>query len=88
MSSGFSENENNDGVDDRQYQVVRNDEDQYSIWLVELEIPDGWEIVGDAGSRSDCLQWIEEHWTDMRPKSLRQALDDGSGDRKLDSLAS
>ena len=60
--------ENEDGV----FDVVRNDEEQYSIWTAERDIPAGWYAVGVRGSRTECLDYIEEHWVDMRPRSLRE----------------
>jgi MbtH protein len=59
--------------DDRRYVVVRNDEDQYSIWPDDREPPGGWQIAGPAGSQTDCLDYIRGVWTDMRPRSLREA---------------
>jgi MbtH protein len=53
------------------YLVVRNYEEQYSIWRSDRELPSGWESVGDAGPKSQCLEWIRTNWTDMRPASLR-----------------
>ncbi len=63
-----------DAVDDRTYLVVINDEDQYSIWLADRQPPSGWAAVGVEGSRDTCLDHIEKVWTDMRPRSLREAL--------------
>lgn len=57
------------------YKVVINHEEQYSIWPQDREIPLGWREVGRSGSRAECLAYIEEVWTDMRPLSLRQRLD-------------
>jgi MbtH protein len=56
--------------------VVVNDEEQYSIWFVDREPPPGWREVGKEGTKEECLAYIEEVWTDMRPKSLRQRMDD------------
>lgn len=56
------------------YFVVINDEEQYSIWPADRNLPAGWYSVGDARSREECLTYIEEIWTDMRPKSVREAL--------------
>jgi MbtH protein len=61
--------------DDRTYHVVVNDEEQYSIWLTDREPPLGWRIVGEPGSKQACLSRINELWTDMRPLSLRRAMD-------------
>ncbi len=57
------------------YLVVINLEEQYSIWPKwKTEIPLGWKTVGKEGSKEECLAYIEEVWTDMRPLSLRQAM--------------
>lgn len=61
--------------DDRDYQVVRNLEDQFSIWPVGLAIPAGWVPAGPSGPRATCLSFIKETWTDMRPRSLREAME-------------
>jgi MbtH protein len=50
--------------------VLVNAEGQYSIWPGFREVPAGWSAVGPTGDRQTCLDWIEAHWTDMRPKSL------------------
>ena len=56
------------------YTVVRNDEEQYSIWPVTRAVPAGWHEVGTTGPRQDCLDHIDRVWTDMRPLSLRRAM--------------
>jgi MbtH protein len=61
--------------DDRQYTVVVNDEDQHSIWEVGRELPAGWRPTGFTGDRDACLAHIDEVWTDMRPRSLRDAME-------------
>jgi MbtH protein len=61
--------------DNRTYSVVVNEEEQYSIWLAGRSLPAGWNEVGRTGSKSECLDYIGEVWTDMRPKSLRQAME-------------
>ena len=65
-----------DDEDDRQYKVVINHEEQYSIWPVDRENPAGWKDVGKAGSKQECLDHIEEVWTDMRPLSLRKKMEE------------
>jgi MbtH protein len=55
------------------YKVVRNDEDQYSVWQVHRDNPLGWYDAGYEGSRDECLAHIEKVWTDMRPLSLRDS---------------
>jgi MbtH protein len=59
------------------YKVVVNDEEQYSIWFADREPPAGWSTVGKEGPKEDCLAYIEQVWTDMRPKSLRKQMDEG-----------
>jgi MbtH protein len=61
--------------DDRDYDVVRNHEDQYSIWPVGLDLPGGWQTAGFRGPKTSCLEHIKGVWTDMRPRSLRLAMD-------------
>ena len=58
------------------YKVVVNDEEQYSIWPVERENPLGWRDVGKSGIKAECLAYIEEVWTDMRPLSLRKQMEE------------
>jgi len=58
----------------RVYTVVKNQEEQYSIWLVESPVPAGWLEVGTRGSKAECLAHIGAVWTDMRPLSLRNWL--------------
>jgi MbtH protein len=63
--------------DDEQtiFEVVVNHEEQYSIWPADAQVPLGWKTVGKRGSKAECLAYIEETWTDMRPLSLRRALE-------------
>lgn len=61
---------------DTPYNVVVNHEEQYSVWPADREIPSGWKSVGASGSREECLKRIEEIWTDMRPLSLRKAMEE------------
>ncbi|MFD9356169.1 MULTISPECIES: MbtH family NRPS accessory protein [unclassified Streptomyces] len=62
-------------ADTRPYLVVLNDEEQYSIWLADRELPLGWRAEGTRGSREECLAHIGTVWTDMRPLSLRQRME-------------
>ncbi len=66
--SSFFEDENGE------YLVLVNDEGQYSLWRPTKETPAGWKTVGPRGSRAECLAYIEENWTDMRPKSLIESM--------------
>lgn len=61
------------------FHVVVNHEEQYSIWPDYREIPNGWKAVGVTGKKKECLAYIEQVWTDMRPLSLRQAMDEQAG---------
>jgi MbtH protein len=65
--------------DEAIYVVVMNDEEQYSIWPDDKRMPDGWRAVGTRGSKAECLQYIEETWTDMRPLSLRKRMAERTG---------
>lgn len=58
---------------DSLYLVVVNDERQYSLWPSGTAVPAGWVTAHDTDSRSNCLEYVEEHWTDMRPNSLVRA---------------
>lgn len=57
--------------EDGQFSVVVNDEGQHAIWPTPSPIPHGWRIVAESRARQECLDYIEQHWTDMRPISLR-----------------
>jgi MbtH protein len=58
-----------------QYEVVVNHEEQYSIWPADRELPAGWSLVGKRGPKDQCLDHIEQVWTDMRPLSLRRQME-------------
>ena len=60
--------------DNREYEVVVNHEEQYSIWLAHKELPAGWSKAGFKGKKDECLAHIEKIWDDMRPLSLRKAM--------------
>jgi MbtH protein len=60
--------------DGREYRVVTNHEEQYSIWPVDRELPEGWKEEGTRGTKRECLDHIEEVWTDMRPLSVRLSM--------------
>jgi MbtH protein len=66
--------------DTRTYRAVVNHEEQYSIWPVDRELPLGWRDAGKTGLKNECLQFIEEVWTDMRPLSVRRALQEAEGE--------
>jgi MbtH protein len=58
------------------YKVVVNHEEQFSIWPVDKENALGWRDVGKSGRKAECLAYIEEVWTDMRPLSLRKKMEE------------
>ena len=58
------------------YKVVLNHEEQYSIWPVDRENPLGWRDAGKSGTKAECLEYIKEVWTDMRPLSLRKKMEE------------
>ena len=58
------------------HKVVINHEEQYSIWPADRENPRGWRDAGRAGSKEQCIDHIEEIWTDRRPSNLRQVIED------------
>ncbi len=60
------------------YKVVVNHEEQYSIWPADWENPLGWRDVGKTGVKAECLAYVKEVWTDMRPLSLRKKMEEAS----------
>lgn len=60
--------------DDRTYIVLINDEEQYSLWLKNKSIPNGWRAVGKEGSKTQCSDYVDTVWTDMRPLTLRRKM--------------
>ena len=60
--------------EDGRYLVLVNDENQHSLWPSFVEVPAGWTVVYGEESRDNCLRYVEEHWTDMRPKSLMEKM--------------
>jgi MbtH protein len=64
-----------DREDNTIYKVVVNQEEQYSIWAADRENALGWKDAGKSGSKQECLAYIKEVWTDMRPPSLRKMME-------------
>lgn len=75
-------NQHNEDEDKTIYKVVVNHEEQYSIWPDYRDIPLGWTAVGKSGTKAQCLAYIEEVWTDMRPLSLRKKMEEMERERK------
>lgn len=67
-----------DAEDTTLYKVVVNDEEQYSIWPADRELPLGWKVAGKQGQKAECLAYINEVWTDMRPLSLRKKMEEAA----------
>ncbi|GAA4516786.1 MbtH family protein [Nonomuraea ferruginea] len=63
--------------EDGTFYVLINDEEQHSLWPTFKEVPQGWRVVfGEEGRsrRQECVDYVEEHWTDLRPRSLRESM--------------
>jgi MbtH protein len=60
---------------DGEYLVLVNDENQHSLWPSFAEVPAGWTVAHGPESRQSCLDYVERNWTDMRPKSLIEAME-------------
>jgi uncharacterized protein YbdZ (MbtH family) len=65
--------------DNGSFFVLVNNEEQHSLWPAFADVPAGWQVVYDEADRAPCLEYIEQNWTDIRPKSLRQRLEEGRG---------
>lgn len=61
--------------EDALYKVLINHEEQYSLWPDYKAVPTGWREAGKQGTKADCLAYVEQVWTDMRPLSLRHTMD-------------
>ena len=70
------------------FKVLVNHEEQYSLWPTDLPVPRGWKETGQKGSKAECDEYVSRVWTDMRPKSLREAMDGTAGDAGSDEEAS
>ncbi|MFR9750894.1 MbtH family protein [Nocardia sp. 004] len=62
--------------DDAQFYVLINEEGEHSLWPIFAAVPGGWTIAHGAADRASCLQYVQDHWVDMRPKSLIDAVPD------------
>ncbi len=67
------------------YKVVLNHEEQYSIWPVDRENALGWRDAGKSGTKDECLAYIKEVWTDMRPLSLRKQMEEAARNQSVDA---
>lgn len=55
------------------FHVLVNDEDQHSLWPAFADVPAGWRVVFGVSTRAECLDYVEQNWTDLRPRTLREA---------------
>ena len=62
-------------IDGDLFKAIINDEEQYSIWPAKKEIPAGWRDAGCLGTKTEVSEYIDKHWVDMRPASLRKAME-------------
>jgi MbtH protein len=63
---------------DASYFVLVNDEGQHSLWPIFVDVPEGWTVVFGEADRASCLEYVENSWTDMRPKSLIAQMENAS----------
>jgi MbtH protein len=61
--------------EDGTYLVLVNDEGQHSLWPEFIDVPPGWTTAHGPDTRAACLEYVETHWTDMRPRSLAAEMD-------------
>ena len=59
------------------FYVLVNDEEQHSLWPTFADVPAGWRVGFGEATRADCLAYVEQSWTDLRPRSLREAMASG-----------
>ncbi len=71
MSSNPFDDE--DGI----FLVLVNDEEQHSLWPEFKDVPSGWRVVFGPAGRAEALDYVDQNWTDLRPKSLRDAMGAG-----------
>lgn len=62
-------------ADNGRFMMLVNDEGQYSLWPEFVQVPSGWTVAFGPDSRQACLQFAETHWTDMRPQSLIEEME-------------
>jgi MbtH protein len=65
--------------EDGDFRVLRNEEDQYSLWPDFLDVPAGWTVEHGPAARAACLEYVERVWVDLRPRSLVVAMEQETG---------
>jgi len=73
-------------MDEEMYSVVKNGEEQYSVWAHGRSLPVGWEAVGEPATKQQCLERIEQLWTDLMPRSVREHLKQYTGKKSDHAL--
>jgi MbtH protein len=68
-------------VPDTDYTVLRNEENQHSLWPAFADVPAGWTITHGPAPREECMTYVQENWTDLRPRSVATFIADHTGDR-------
>lgn len=71
--------------EDGTFLVLINEEGQHSLWPHSINVPQGWTQVGPTGSREECLAYVEQNWTDMRPLSLIRQMEEDAAARSSES---
>jgi len=79
--AGVTDMDREEREDNTIYKVVMNHEEQYSIWPADRENALGWQDAGKTGTKAECLEYIKEVWTDMRPLSLRKKMEEAAKNR-------
>lgn len=79
--TGEGENEMSNPFEaaDADFSILRNDEDQHSLWPAFSPVPDGWSVVHGPGPREDCLAYVRENWQDVRPRSVAEFIAEHAG---------
>jgi MbtH protein len=67
--------------------VLKNSEGQHSLWPQPIDVPDGWSVVSGPATRADCIAYVDQNWTDLRPESLIRWMDQESRAQAPDSSA-
>jgi MbtH protein len=68
-------------VPDVSYTVLRNDEDQHSLWPAFADVPAGWTVAYGPARRAECMTYVRENWTDLRPRSVAAFVAEHAGER-------
>jgi MbtH protein len=80
MATTMSDSYDDDGIEEEieklPHIVLINHEEQYSLWRADMDIPGGWRQVWGPDTKEACMAWVDEVWTDMRPLSLRKAMEE------------